>query len=175
MDDYVRHLEGRIDALARVQSILTRAPSSTVDMQNLLRDELLAQGGPRDGNGVSLAGPDVRLSGKAAENLSLAFHELTTNALKYGALSAEQGMLAVNWEVVEDGGTPLLRIRWREEIPKSLAKPKEKGFGTELIEQLVPYELQGKGSLEFNSRGVLCTIELPVSDAVRVEPGGKES
>lgn len=90
VEDYARHLEGRINAMARAQNVLTSAPGARVKLHTLIVDELQAQGADMDRQ-VEVSGPAVTLSGKAAEMLSLAIHELATNAAKYGALAVEGG------------------------------------------------------------------------------------
>jgi len=164
---YAGNLEGRIDALARAQSMLTRAPDAVVDLKGLVQDEFATHG--VDGSGqASVEGPGIVLSGKAAEDLSLAFHELATNSLKYGALNAEGGNIAVTWSISGDADRPELRISWLERTLRPIARPARRGFGSELIEKLVPHELHGAGKLEFDDYGLLCTVSLPLSDSIRL-------
>ncbi|MDW6020197.1 CheR family methyltransferase [Mesorhizobium sp. BAC0120] len=172
VEDYAAHLEGRINALARIQNALTRAPNAKVDLHALILDELAAQGGREDGQ-FNVSGPNVSLSGKAAETLSLAIHELATNAVKYGALSERGGTIEVRWATGQNGDEKELRIRWEEKLAAPLdAAPSLRGFGSELIEKVVPYDLKGRGKLRFGSDGLLSLIEVPLSDQVRV--GGPE-
>jgi two-component system, chemotaxis family, CheB/CheR fusion protein len=106
----------------------------------------------------------VPLLGKSAENISLAIHELATNAIKYGALSQRKGRLEVSWQVVKTDTKPVLKFVWRESgFDKPLAKPSRRGFGSELIENVLPYQSGGKGELDFASDALTCTIELPFS------------
>jgi len=80
-EEFIQHLEGRLGALARTQVLLTRSVDAGVDLQSLIREELMAHASPEDR--VTISGPDVELPPKAAEVLTLAIHELTTNAVKY--------------------------------------------------------------------------------------------
>jgi len=164
---YAASLEGRIDALARAQSILTRAPDAVVDLKSLVLDEFASHGLDESGQ-VSVEGPGIVLSGKAAEDLSLAFHELATNSLKYGALNSEGGNIAVTWNISGDADRPELRVSWVERTLRPIAAPTRRGFGSELIERLVPHELRGAGELKFDAHGVLCSVHLPLSDSIRL-------
>lgn len=168
LEDYSNHLEGRIDALARVQSVLTRASDAAVDLQNLILDEVSSQGA-RDGFDVTIDGPDVSLRGKAAEDFSLIIHELATNSVKYGVLGSGNGSIAISWQIDGNGGQRHLTVRWAEKVPglKLVGKPKRAGFGTELIERLVPHELDGNGTIEFLPEGVVGTLTVPLSDLIR--------
>ncbi len=169
VEDYANHLDGRIDALARTQSTLTRAADAAVNLQTLLLDEFASQS-TRDGPRVTIDGPDIFLSGKAAEDLSLVFHELTTNSIKYGALGSEDGTLKVSWLLKTNPDVQRLSIRWVEKLPgASAGTPQRRGFGSELIERLVPHELHGTGELIFEEGGITCAIELPLSPLIRLK------
>ena len=161
--EYARHIEGRINAMVRTQALLTRDPGTGVDLQNLILDEIQAQAA-QDSNFVC-EGPDVLLSPKAAEVLTLAIHELATNSTKYGALSRIQGQIAVNWakETREDG--QWIRVTWSESRLPDADPPARQGFGTELITRRVPYELRGRGSIDFQRTKVVATIEFPLGPA----------
>ena len=124
-------------------------------------EEINAQSAP-DGR-FAIAGPEVRLSAKAAEVLTLAVHELTTNAVKYGALGAPTGQVEVRWTVGTEGQTPWLRMSWNETgVQVAASGPRREGFGTELIKTRVPYELRGRGEHLIRPGGVACTIEFPL-------------
>lgn len=153
-------LEGRIDALARTQALLTRSVGAGVDLEGLVREELLAQASEE---GVGVSGPPVQLAPKAAEVLTLAVHELATNSIKYGALGQPGARLSVEWKTERRGQVDWLRLQWRESgVRVAEAAPRRQGFGTELITRRVPYELDGVGRIELNPGGVECTIELPL-------------
>lgn len=165
------HYRGRLDALARTQNVLVRTPEGAIDLEEMVREELLAHG-VGENDQIAVWGPRVRLRFKAAEALGLAIHELATNAAKYGALSAPDGALDVRWSV-ENGQ---LRWRWAETGVKIKEMPERRGFGRELIEQGLPYELRAATALSFTPDGVCCTIDVPLSDRVvfpdREEPDG---
>lgn len=158
------HFKGRLDALARTQVVVTQSATGLVDLEDMVRDELLSVG-RGDGPGISLAGPEVRLLPHEAEIIGLAVHELTTNAIKYGALRTPHADLAIEWRTIEGYGiTPLLIFKWTETgVPAVPLRPSRSGFGRELIEEALPYRLNARTELKFRGGGVLCIIEVPLS------------
>ncbi|MBU6461538.1 MAG: PAS domain-containing protein [Bradyrhizobium sp.] len=162
--DYAAHLDGRLNAFARTQALVTRDPEGGVDLEILVLDELLAYKA-RDGEHVHVTGPTVRLQPKAAETMALAIHELATNALKYGALSKPEGRVEISWRI-EDVDPPQLILDWRERGGPPPAASRRNGFGTELLERTLAFEFKGKTDLQFNQSGLHCTIEIPLSRRV---------
>ena len=161
VEEYAARLNGRLEALARTQVILTRQAGMGVDLETIVRDELLAEASYM--GQVDIQGPPVRLSAKATEVLTLAVHELVTNAIKYGALSQVTGRVHVSWTLENTLGESRLTLKWVEsglQIRSDL--PRRKGFGTELVERRVPYELNGIGRLEILPEGVQATISFPL-------------
>jgi two-component sensor histidine kinase len=163
-DDNADHFRGRLDALARTQVIVTQTLEGTVDLENLIRDELISVG-VRDGPGVQIGGPDVLLSSRVAESLGLAIHELTTNALKYGALKMGGAQLSISWTVHQPPDSPdRLDLCWQEQgVPAIPLSPTREGFGRELIEEALPYRLGAETSLDFKGGGVRCFISVPLT------------
>ena len=162
------HFRGRLDALIRTQVALTRTMWRTVDLENLIRDELLSVGSS-DGPRLSISGPDVGISAKAAESIGLAIHELTTNSIKYGALGASDGRLDICWVIKLDyGGGRRLVLTWTEQgVPAVSVEPTRYGFGRELIEEALPYRLGAETRIEFMGGGMRCTVSLPLPDERR--------
>jgi two-component sensor histidine kinase len=83
---------------------------------------------------VDVAGPPVQLGARAALSFALLVHELMTNAVKYGALSNEDGRVRVGWAITDEGGEPTLHVRWREEGGPPVEEPSARGFGSKLIQ-----------------------------------------
>jgi two-component system CheB/CheR fusion protein len=171
VEDYSMHFDGRLNAFARTQAVVTRAPAAGVDLEYLIVEELLAHAA-HEGEQVSIAGPEIRLRPKAAETLGLAMHELTTNAVKYGALSTPGGRLAITWRLQDmEGQQPEtasrahLVLEWVESGVVPLP-PRRRGFGTELIERMLNYEFGAEAALAFGPDGARCTIDLPLNDRV---------
>lgn len=168
VDDYAAQLEGRIDAFARVQAAVTRDPAAGIDLEQLVSHELLAYAAHEGEQVRSIAGPPVRLRAKAAETFALAVHELATNAVKHGALSASNGRVAAAWRF--DGAPdaePTLVFDWTESgLDRPVAPPARRGFGSELIERTLSYELGGRAVLNFRPEGLHCRIVLPATDRI---------
>jgi two-component sensor histidine kinase len=117
------------------------------------------------GEQVSLRGPEgIRLRSATVQTFALALHELATNALKHGALSGTQGRLEVIWDLTDGpGGERQLRVEWRETGAAPSPHTSGSGYGRELIERALPYQLQAETSYEIGPAGLRCVIALPVS------------
>ncbi len=159
---------GRLRALSRVQSILVSAGHGDVDLRTLVTAELEAHAEQDAGHGkITIDGPEVALPAISAQAFGLALHELATNAVKYGALAQPAGKLGVTWQVEDNGTKPRVKLEWQEsgvQMPQPGVSPR-RGYGTELIERALPYQLRAKTRLEFRSDGVFCAIAVPLADA----------
>jgi PAS domain S-box-containing protein len=162
VDDYVDHLIGRLQAMGRTQSTLTRSPGRSVDLAELVREELVVHAVQPDMCHVD--GPQVALSPHAAEIVTLAIHELATNSVKYGALG-DTGYIRIVWTTTENEGKTWVSLRWQETAPRGKTKNNRKGFGRRLIEERVPYELDGQGKFAVHDTGVLVQLDFPLTDA----------
>lgn len=178
LEDFRRCIDDRMSALSRAQSLLSRRGSQRIAFDTLLRAELSAHVDLDSGNSrskISLSGPEgIPLQTSLVQTFALALHELATNAVKYGALSAPSGVLSVEWQLVHTAeGTECLHVDWHEsgvDIPEPDAAPRGGGYGRELIERALPYQLGAKTSYGFTSDGVRCTIEMEVPvDDIRLE------
>ncbi len=162
IEDHRSLLEGRLLSLARVQALLTREANAGGSLRDIIASEVAAQ--VDRSSQVALTGPDITLSPKAVEVLSLAFHELATNALKYGAFSVPNGRLRVDWFCTERRGAPWLILDWIEEGAPLREPSTRRGFGSELIEERIPYELGGRGEISISPGGARCHLEFPLRD-----------
>jgi two-component system CheB/CheR fusion protein len=175
MADAKGRIEERFGALSRVQSLLSRrADGARVTFDALLSDELGAHvplAGDKEESRVTLDGPSgVELRSLHVQTLALGLHELTTNAVKYGAFAHPEGRLAVRWHVREaPSGPARLVVDWRETGVPDMPRPDESarggGYGRQLIERALPYQLGAKTDYRFESDGVHCVIELPLPTA----------
>jgi two-component system CheB/CheR fusion protein len=162
LDEFVEALDGRLNALARSQNLLTRNGNQHVSLHELLTDELLAHAA-RLGENVSVTGPDVFLTPKAAEMLAVAFHELATNAVKYGALLAPAGRINIVWQVAGAAPEQRLVLRWRESGVALEGPTSHRGFGIELVEEGLPYTFGGKARIAFAKDGIECVMQFPLA------------
>jgi len=160
-DEFFMHLDGRIDAFARVQAAVTRNPTTGVDLAFLVAEEFRVVG-VQEGSGLIISGPPVALRSKAAETFGLAIHELVTNAMKHGALAYPNGRIEVRWQELGDAEGKL-EFDWLETGLKHLRpNPHRSGFGTEILEQTLAYELGAVSVLDFRPSGLHCRITLPL-------------
>ncbi|WP_082547599.1 chemotaxis protein CheB [Rhodanobacter sp. Soil772] len=115
---------------------------------------------------VRLQGNGLNLPPKQALALSMALHELATNAGKYGSLSVPEGQVTVTWATRVKDHRPWLLLQWTETGGPLVEPPTRRGFGSRLIDEGIPYELDGEVSLAFPPDGVTCTIDVPLDEAV---------
>jgi two-component sensor histidine kinase len=110
----------------------------------------------------------VAITAQVTKRLSLAIHELATNAVKYGALCQPRAKISVAWQIVHRFGSKRLRFEWLEAgVRIAAGAPLTRGFGCELIEHLIARRLEGEGKMSFPADGVRCTIEIPLGDVHR--------
>lgn len=149
----------RITALAAAHDILTREQWEGVSVADIAEGVLRALDGAADR--VRLEGPDVRLPAKTALALSMAFHELGTNALKYGALRTPSGQVRLDWRVTA-GDERRLELCWSERGGPPVRPPERRGFGSRLLERGLAAELSGEVRMLFEEPGVRCLIHAPL-------------
>jgi two-component sensor histidine kinase len=158
LDDFKESFLARLLSLGKTHDLLSRTNWSGV----LLREILVAELEPYqlcDRERCVLEGPDVELLPSAALTLALTFHELATNAAKYGALSQGEGRLQVTWQLAQDGVGDVLTLTWREEGGPSVREPSRRGFGSRLIEQSMA-ALGGSARIDYAAGGVRCDIRI---------------
>lgn len=107
---------------------------------------------------IAIGGPEVWIGGRKSTSLTMAMHELATNAVKYGALSVDIGRVTICWHVRDVAGAGCLHLEWRECGGPVVTPPKRRGFGSRLVERALAMELGGKAEIIFNPDGVVCEI-----------------
>lgn len=171
LEELGMHLDGRIAAFARVQAAVTRDPSAGLDLAGLVADTLMAAS-IRESDRATIDGPRVELTAKAAETIGLALHELTTNAVKFGALMGKSGEVEVRWRIADKSmNGPFLEFEWIEKGVK-LAKSSStrKGFGTELLMRTLPYDLGAVVDRDLTPDGIRYLIRLPGTPNILKNP-----
>jgi PAS domain S-box-containing protein len=146
----------RLGALAGAHTLLTAATWEAADLLELVRGSLEATAG-RDLARCTLAGPLVTIPPQLAVTLAMIIHELSTNAIKYGALSTDEGTVTVQWSVARGREATELVIDWREAGGPAVAEPTREGFGARLIRRGLGG--QGRAELDYDPAGVHCHIE----------------
>ncbi len=152
----------RLINLAKAHDVLTRESWQSANLAEIVADTVKPHAGGE--NRFRLEGPDVRLTPSAALAISMALHELATNAAKYGALTSESGQIVIVWQLEgeEEDTNRRLVLRWQESGGPHVTAPKRKGFGSRLIERALAAELGGEVSVEYESSGLECTIIAPL-------------
>lgn len=164
LDEAAEALRGRFSAIASAQDALLSQSERGAVLAEIVT-------GAIEGAGVSLervtvSGPDLQVSPRNAVTVSLAIHELCTNALKYGALSVEGGRVNVRWELGDSAAGEPFRFEWREVDGPLVGKPVRKGFGSNLLERGLAAQLGGEISLDYEPDGVVCTFTAPMPQAL---------
>ena len=150
--------EARLQAMSRAHDLLTQESWDGTDMAAVVAQVLA----PYQRDRFEIDGPELRLTPRVALALTMALHELATNAAKYGALSVPSGRVAITWTVTPDD-PPQLDLRWQEQDGPLVVPPTEKGFGSRLIERSLAMEIGGKVRISYEPSGVVCEVKAPVS------------
>ncbi len=154
IEAYVKAVEGRINALGRVHTILSLSKWQGAEMQKLLDEELA----PYSMAGqIELSGSEAQLQPATAQTLALALHELVTNSAKYGALSASTGRVLIRWEVRPG----ILVVTWEETGGPRVERPTVRGFGTRSVIASVESQLGGEAIFDWRSEGLICRLSVP--------------
>ncbi|MGS1094382.1 CHASE domain-containing protein [Aquamicrobium terrae] len=151
----------RLQAMAASQDMLTRSRWQKADLSELLRIELGQVFGKDLPDGL-LSGPQVLLDETATQALGLTFHELATNALKYGEAGHSVDALKVEWRMERLDRKRMLVLNWRESGQEGLAEPASTGFGTKLIDMNITRELNGSIERRFLPSGLQVEIRIPL-------------
>ena len=159
----------RIAGLGQSIDLLTSANWKTVTLNSLIESQLSKFG--TVGSDIMTSGPEFHLGSDAVQNLGMAFHELATNASKYGALKGEAGRIEISWEILHDEAGDQLRIIWRETGGPEVLPPEKTSFGTEILERHLSASTNGQTTLEYHRDGVVWTLTAPVSTLNRSTPG----
>ena len=163
--EFARRFSGRVQSMARVHALLTESSWKGADLRELIRDQLLQ--GSVDETRLTAWGPAVQLEPQMAVHIAVMLHELGTNSIKYGALSAAKGWVAVSWTVSGD----MLNLQWIERGGPMVSAPSRRGFGMTLIEQSAKSE-GGKAEQFIEPEGLTWNIamRLPRSATQQAEP-----
>jgi len=164
--EHVTRFEARLRALSEAHNLLVREHWEHAN----LRDVVVGVASYLNvEERLSIDGPDLRLRPTAAVSYTLAMHELCTNALKHGALSAPGGRVEVAWEL-EGGDESNIHLLWREVGGPKVTPPARKGFGSKLIQRAVSSELGTPVTMRFEPTGLVCEFEGPVQKRPSAAP-----
>lgn len=155
-------LGSRLVALGKAHDVLLGGAAESAPLAAVVREGVGVQ--ESAGRRVVFTGPEVEIGGKAALSLALTLHELTTNAVKYGALSVPGGTVAVTASMTGVAEAPRLRLAWEERGGPPVVPPSRKGFGSRLIERGLTAQVGADLRLDYRPGGVVCTIEAALAD-----------
>jgi PAS domain S-box-containing protein len=155
-------IESRLFALARSHDLLSRENWKGAGLLDLVKEILEPFGVSKDRKeSFVITGDNIRLPTREALALGIAFHELATNAVKYGALSNSTGSVQLAWAIEPTSGGDRLILHWQEKNGPPVSPPTRKGFGARVIEHRLTHELGGNVDLDYRVDGVVCTINIP--------------
>lgn len=166
VDEFYHAFGGRLVSLAKTHTLLTEDYWQTASLREMLMNEL----GPYDeGEGrIVLNGPHIELSADLAVPTGMAIHELTTNALKYGALSAAGGQVEVAWEVKPHDSVRKLSLEWIERGGPPVEPPTRRGFGSTLLHRVLAAQAQAEIAIDFAPQGLRFSMRAPLIEQRQV-------
>ncbi|MCB0311017.1 MAG: response regulator, partial [Bdellovibrionales bacterium] len=159
-EDFYQSLQGRLGALAHAHTLLTNSKWTGTNIHALIQAILAPYA---SGENIELTGSDLTLSPRKSLTLSLVFHELATNASKYGALSVQSGKLFVNWKASTKQNAEYLDLEWIEKGGPSQNSLDRKGFGTTLLESAIEHELSGQTTVSLDPSGLRFEMSCPLT------------
>jgi len=163
IEEFQGAFSGRIASLARTHAVMTEQPQQSVSFQQLLTQEL----GPYSDNQglrIRLSGPAVDLPSQIALPLGMAVHELTTNAVRHGALATAEGRVEVGWSLIEKDGEPALLCEWNEFAGPPVTPRCRDGFGSMLLERVLPQQIQAEVTVDFAPAGFRLRMAVPLQN-----------
>ncbi|MBK5570498.1 PAS domain S-box protein [Ensifer sp. SSB1] len=150
----VQAFEARLVSMARAHDLLTHGNWERAELQAIINQAI----SPYSQERFVVSGPQIQVPPRMVVSLSLALHELATNAAKYGALSTGDGQVSVTWSL-QAGTTTRLSLRWQESGGPLVKQPSRKGFGSRLIQTLLAAELNGQVEINYHPTGLVCTVD----------------
>jgi PAS domain S-box-containing protein len=155
-------IQSRLLALSRSHDLLTREKWKSARLHDIVHDAL-EPFGVADGRAerIVIEGERVRFPPKSALALGIAFNELATNAVKYGAFSNAVGSILIEWTLEPSPEGDRIILRWQEKNGPKVSPPTRKGFGSRMIEQGLALELEGTAHIDYDPDGLICTMNFP--------------
>jgi PAS domain S-box-containing protein len=172
LEEFERRFERRLQGLAASHDVLVRENWQGAPLADLVRQQMLPFAGIQSSR-LELAGPDVILTAEAAQALGLAIHELATNAIKYGALSAPSGKVRMSWSFDGETSAPrALLLNWIEQGGPPVTPPERRGFGHVVIGEMVERSLGARVAMEFAAEGLNWSVSIPATNLVSEAQAG---
>lgn len=164
IDAFLTQFGARLQALAASHDLLIRESWHGASLNELVRSQL---SGYLDGlsHQVTIGGPDIALKPEAAQNLGLALHELSANAVRFGSLSTPEGLVSIEWQRGAEADAPV-EFTWRESQGPRVKPRRKRGFGTVVIETNLARALDAKVDMDFDPEGLRCQVIIPASQVI---------
>jgi PAS domain S-box-containing protein len=153
--------EARLIALSHAHDHLTRERWEPVDLHSIV-EKAVEPYRESSADMVRICGEQIKVGAQASLTLAMIFHELANNAAKFGALSSDQGRLAVSWEVANGVCEPTLVINWEESGGPPVQEPERLGFGSRLLQHGITRQFKGSTRLDYDPSGLRCRMEIPL-------------
>jgi len=166
--DFMPRFETRVQALSSSHNLLVQNKWQGADLEELAKAQL-AHFGDLVGTRILFQGAKMYIAPRATQALGMVFHELATNAAKYGGLSGEHGRVDVSWHILVDGYEPLFSIEWREQAGPAVKKGRS-GFGSTVLSRMIEATLGGTAELEFPQEGLLWKLKCPLASVLEGGP-----
>ncbi len=160
-DDFYRSFSSRITSLARTHNLLTEDYWQTAQLRDIALNELRPFAESRRPR-FMLLGPPIELSADLAVPVGMALHELTTNAIRYGALSVPEGYVEVRWSLADAGGVRKLHLEWAERGGPPVAEPQHQGFGSTLLQRVLPLQCNAEVEVRYDRAGLRFRMDVPL-------------
>jgi two-component sensor histidine kinase len=160
-DAFYRSFSNRITSLAKTHTLLTEDYWQTAPLREIALSELKPFAESRRPR-FMLIGPPVELSADLAVPVGMALHELTTNAICHGALSVPDGHVEVRWSVDEVEGVRKLHLEWRERGGPPVGEPQHQGFGTTLLQRVLPMQCKAEVEVQYDPQGLRFRMQAPL-------------
>lgn len=155
-DEFLDSFDPRLQAMARTHQMLVDGQWNGLELGDLVHTELAPYGDGNDGR-IRISGPPVRLSPGEAQSLGIALHELSTNAAKYGGLGEHGQSLRVTWR----DGAGRVELTWAKEARRAIVPPSRQGFGSIIVDKLLPIQIGATVRRDYRSNGLHCRIDIP--------------
>jgi PAS domain S-box-containing protein len=160
----LRSISQRLVALGNAHTVLTRTRWGNASIVEVVESAIDVH--RSHSARIRPHGPNIEVGAKAALGLTMALHELCTNAAKYGALSNDAGVVSIEWAILGGAADARFRMRWQESDGPPVEPPTQRGFGSRLIVESVGGDLNGQAELEFHRAGVVWTLDVPLNAVV---------
>ena len=171
IDAFHRSFAARIEAIARTHSLLSDSRWTGTNFHALVKEEVVRQASPDQ---VEIDGERISVSPAAAQALSMLLHELTTNAIKYGALSVPNGKIKLCWKRAKDDPRVLV-FEWTESGGPKTSKPERSGFGSKVVERITRQQLEADAKLDWPVEGLSLSMKIPIRKLVAHDPVEREA